>query len=163
MAVKGELEALLGAIDEAFERKAWHGPNLRGAIRGVEAAVACRRLAEGRHSIWELVVHAAYWKYAVRRRLTGVKRGSFPAEGSNWFSRPETPSEAAWRQDVALLVAEHRRLVDAARALDPRRLHQRSAGSRNTPAALLRGIAFHDVYHAGQIQLLKRMVGGPSA
>jgi hypothetical protein len=57
-----------------------------------------------------------------------------------------------------LLVAEHRALKKAARALDARRLHRPSAGSRATPAALLRGIAFHDVYHAGQIQLLKRMV-----
>ncbi len=120
--------------------------------------MACRRPARGRHSIWELVVHAAYWKYAVRRRLVGDKRGSFALTGSNWFSRPDEPSAPAWQQDVALLVAEHRGLMEVARALDPRRLHRASAGSRNTPAALLRGIAFHDVYHAGQIQVLKRLV-----
>jgi uncharacterized damage-inducible protein DinB len=153
-----ELEALLDAIDEGFERKAWHGPNLRGAIRGLDAARACFRAGPGRHSIWELVVHAAYWKYAVRRRLAGDKRGSFSFKGSNWFSRPDTPSEAAWQQDVALLVAEHRRLVETAAALDPRALHRPARGSRTTPAVLLRGIAFHDVYHAGQIQLLKRLV-----
>jgi uncharacterized damage-inducible protein DinB len=158
MALRRELEALLAAMEEAFARKAWHGPNLRGSIRGMDAGVACRRPAPGRHSIWELVVHAAYWKYAVRRRLVGDKRGSFAFKGSNWFSRPDEPSAAAWKQDVALLVAEHRALMKAARALDPGRLHRPSAGSRATPAALLRGIAFHDVYHAGQIQLLKRMV-----
>ena len=123
MAARTELDVLLVAMEEAFERKAWHGPNLRGSIRGLDPAVACRRPAKGRHSIWELVVHAAYWKYAVRRRLVGDKRGSFAFKGSNWFSRPDAPS----------------------------------AGSRTTPAVLLRGIAFHDVYHAGQIQLLKRM------
>jgi hypothetical protein len=157
MAVRNEKDALLAAMDEAFERKAWHGPNLRGAIRGLDPAVACRRPEPGRHSIWELVVHAAYWKYAVRRRLVGDKRGSFALEGSNWFSRPDEPSPGGWAQDVALLVAEHRALMKVARALDPRRLHRPSAGSRITPVALLRGIAFHDVYHAGQIQLLKRM------
>ncbi len=158
MGARTEKDALLAAMEEAFERKAWHGPNLRGSIRGLDPAVACRRPAKGRHSIWELVVHAAYWKYAVRRRLMGDKRGSFAFKGSNWFSRPDAPSAAAWAQDVALLVAEHRALMKAARALDPGRLHRPSAGSRATPAALLRGIAFHDVYHAGQIQLLKRMV-----
>ena len=157
MAARTELDTLLAAMEEAFERKAWHGPNLRGAIRGLDPAVACRRPARGRHSIWELVVHAAYWKYAVRRRLAGDKRGSFALTGSNWFSRPDEPSAPAWQQDVALLVAEHRALMEVARALDPRRLHGASAGSR-TPAALLRGIAFHDVYHAGQIQVLKRLV-----
>ncbi len=157
MKPKDELHGLLSTMDEAFERKAWHGPNLRGSIRGLSAADAAWRPAEDRHSIWELVVHAAYWKYAVRRRLSGEKRGSFSSKGSNWFSRPDVPSEAAWREDVSLLLAEHRRLMEAAAALDPRRLHAPSRGSRGTPAALLRGIAFHDVYHAGQIQLLKRM------
>jgi uncharacterized damage-inducible protein DinB len=152
-----ELEALLGAMTEAFERKAWHGPNLRGAIRGLDAATASRRPGPGRHSIRELVLHAAYWKYAVRRRLEGGQRGSFALEGSNWFARPGAASAAEWRRDVALLVAEHRRLLAVARGLDARRLHERSAGSRVTPATLLRGIAFHDVYHAGQIQLLKRL------
>jgi uncharacterized damage-inducible protein DinB len=152
-----ELHALRRAMEEAFERKAWHGPNLRGAIRGLSAADAAWRPADDRHSIWELVVHAAYWKYAVRRRLTGDKRGSFAARGSNWFSRPDVPSESGWRDDVALLMAEHRRLMEAAAALDPRRLHAPARGSGQTVATLLRGIAFHDVYHAGQIQLLKRM------
>jgi uncharacterized damage-inducible protein DinB len=169
MAARTELDALLAAMDEAFERKAWHGPNLRGSIRGMDPALACRRPLKGRHSIWELVVHAAYWKYAVRRRLAGDKRGSFTVKGSNWFSRPDAPSAAGWAQDVALLVAEHRALMKAAQALDPRRLHRPTPGSRQTPAVLLRGIAFHDVYHAGQIQLLKRLTlpaaaaGGPGS
>ena len=159
---QAELDALLVALEEAFEGKAWHGPNLRGAIRGLDAATACRRPGPRRHSIQELVVHAAYWKYAVRRRLLGARRGSFALSGSNWFARPETPSAPAWKEDVRLLVDEHRRLLEVARGLEPRRLHERAAGTRVTPAALLRGVAFHDVYHAGQIQLLKRLGSGPT-
>ena len=64
---------LLAAIDEAYERKAWHGTNLRGALRGVTARQAAWRPAAGRHNLWEIALHAAYWKYAVRRRLTGEK------------------------------------------------------------------------------------------
>jgi hypothetical protein len=83
------IELLLGLLDEAFERKAWHGPNLRGSLRGLDAKAAAWRPGPGRHNIWETAVHAAYWKYAVRRRLTGEKRGSFARGGSNWFRCPE--------------------------------------------------------------------------
>jgi len=62
---------LVKTLDEAFDRKGWHGANLRGSIRGMAADTAAWRPAPGRHNIWEIVVHAAYWKYAVRRRLLG--------------------------------------------------------------------------------------------
>jgi uncharacterized damage-inducible protein DinB len=147
---------LLSLLDEAFDRKAWHGPNLRGAIRGLHAGRAAWRPAAGRHSIWDLVVHAAYWKYAVRRRLAGEKRGSFARAGSNWFARADS-SEAAWRRDVALLQAEHRRLRDAVAALGEADLSRRVPGRRTRWATLIYGVAAHDVYHAGQIQLVKRL------
>lgn len=144
------LDILLGLLDEAFERKSWHGTNLRGSLRGLDARQAAWRPGPRRHNTWEIVVHAAYWKYAVRRRLTGEKRGSFALPGSNWFPRPGTGGgEPAWRADVALLVDEHRRLRAVVEALDERSL--------STNARLIRGIAAHDLYHAGQIQLLKRL------
>jgi hypothetical protein len=96
----------------------------------------------------------------VRRRLTGEKRGRFVLPGSNWFPRPDSASptlETDWQRDVALLDAEHRLLLEAAGKVDPAKVDQPSAGSRQTPSMLLRGIALHDVYHAGQIQLLKRL------
>jgi uncharacterized damage-inducible protein DinB len=150
--------AALELIDEAFEKKAWHGPNLRGTIRGLSAAEAAWRPGPGRHSVWELVVHAAYWKYAVRRRLTGEKRGSFALSGSNWFARPDAADEAAWSADVRLLGEEHRKLRRVVAALRDRDLDQPAAGQRATTVrVLVRGIAAHDLYHAGQIQLLKRL------
>ena len=151
---------LLELLDEAFERKAWHGPNLRGSLRGVSAAQAARRPAPGRHNIWELAVHAAYWKYAVRRRLTGERRGSFACSGSNWFHRPgPDPSAAAWRRDLALLAAEHRRLRAALSRLRAADLARMAKGHRTPNGYLVRGVAAHDLYHAGQIQLLKRLLG----
>lgn len=121
-------------------------------------AQAAWRPAPDRHSVWEIAVHAAYWKYAVRRRLTGEKRGSFPLTGSNWFERPSgAPSESAWRADVALLIAEHRALRVVVAALPAQRLARKAKGSRNTNLTLIRGVAAHDLYHAGQIQLLKRL------
>lgn len=147
---------LLKAVEEAFEKRAWHGTNLRGSIRGMDAATAAWRPAPGRHSIRELVVHAAYWKYAVRRRLTGEKRGSFALEGSNWFPR-DGADEVGWKADVELLVDEHRKLRAAIAALTDDVLERPARGHTQTPALLLRGIAAHDLYHAGQIQLLKRL------
>ena len=153
-----DIRYLLALIDEGYSRAAWHGPNLRGSIRGVTAREAAVRPGAGRHNIWELVVHAAYWKYAVRRRLLGEKRGSFSIPGSNFFARPEDRSEKAWRADVELLEREHRLLRAAVSSFPAEELDQRAKGSKTIARRLIAGIAFHDVYHAGQIQLIKRLV-----
>jgi hypothetical protein len=151
------IEILLRLLDQAFNRKAWHGSNLRGAIRGVEPPVAAWRPAEGRRCIWEIVVHAAYWKYAVRRRITGAKRGSFPLKGSNWFVRPVTISESEWRDDVSLLELTHQALRAVVAVLSPNDLQVIPRGSKVSNLDIITGIAAHDVYHAGQIQVLKRL------
>ena len=153
-----EISLLLRMLDEAFERKAWHGPNLKGSLRGVTAAQAAWRPATGRHNIWEIVVHAAYWKYAVNRRLTGGKRGSFPQKGSNWFRRPEIESEAAWRADLVILDQIHRAMRATIEKFPPSRLNSRPSGSKVSNLTLIYGIAAHDLYHTGQIQLLKKGV-----
>jgi uncharacterized damage-inducible protein DinB len=154
---RNEIDILVEVLDRGFNRRSWHGPNLRGSIRRVEAATAAWRPGAGRRNIWEIVVHAAYWKYAVRRRLLGEKRGSFPLEGSNWFARPVENSEAAWKADVALLDETHRGLRAAVARLRRRDLSAKPAGSKVSNLELIGGIAAHDVYHAGQIQLLKRL------
>ena len=151
------ISMLLASLDEAFDHKAWHGANLRGSLRGLTAQQAARRPAPGRHNIWEIAVHAAYWKYAVRRTITDEKRGSFPLRGSNWFPREE-PDAIAWRRDLELLGAEHRQLRAVVAALPAARLNQLSAKKVYTIGGLIRGIAAHDLYHGGQIQLLKRLV-----
>lgn len=146
-----EREYLLTLLDEAYEKQAWHGPNLRGALRGVTPAEAAWRPAEPRHNIWELAVHAAYWKYTVRRRLTGEKKGSFPVPGSDWFLRPQEETEEAWKADLALLAEQHRLLMDTVRRLPPLDFTEKAVRA-------IRGAAMHDVYHAGQITLIKRML-----
>src|SRR6202790_36284 len=115
--VHPEIDHLLGLLDEAYKRAAWHGPNLRGSIRGLTAREAAWRPNAERNSIWENVVHAAYWKYIVRRRLLGEKKGSFPVKGSNWFVRPVEATADAWQADVALLDQTHRSLRSAVAAL----------------------------------------------
>src|SRR5438067_1230647 len=104
---RSEIDVLLDLLDRAYDHKSWHGPNLRGSIRKVELATAAWRPAAGRRNIWEIVVHAAYWKYIVRRRLLGEKRGSFPLKGSNWFQRSLDATPEAWAEDLALLEQTH--------------------------------------------------------
>jgi len=152
-----EVRQLLAVIDSAYDRPSWHGTNLRGSIRGLTARRAAWRPAQKRHNIWELVVHAAYWKYAAWRHLTGARRGSFPLKGSNWFARGDARDERGWREDVALLDRMHRSLRAAAASLAALDLARTAAGSTVSTFALLSGVAAHDLYHAGQIQLLKRL------
>ncbi|MEX2189288.1 MAG: DinB family protein [Bacteroidota bacterium] len=155
---RAKLHLLLDLLRESYSEKAWHGPNLRGSIRGISARQAARRPARGRHNIWEIVVHCAYWKYVVRRRTLGEKKGSFPLKGSNWFRRPLEFTDSAWKRDIALLHQCHREMMRALRTLNDASLKRTPSGSKVSNAAIIRGIASHDVYHAGQIQLIKRLI-----
>jgi hypothetical protein len=152
------VDQLLEIIDRAYDHHSWHGTNLRGSIRRVRAAAAVTRPARDRHNIAELVVHCAYWKYTVVRRLTGERRGSFAVKGSNFFARQAPYSEAAWAEDVRLLDDTHRALRAAIAALTDRQLSRVLPDSDSTTVFdTVAGIAAHDLYHAGQIQLLKRL------
>jgi DinB superfamily len=151
--VNSTADLILALLDEAYDKRTWHGPNLKQSIRGVTSKQAAWRPGTGRHNIWELTLHAAYWKYVARRRIEGGKRDSFILKGSNFFARPEPGrlTEAAWREDRLVLDTEHAEL----RAAVVRVLR--------TPRAtrLLRhlyGVCFHDVYHAGQIRLLRTLM-----
>lgn len=148
------IELLLIQLDQAYNRHSWHGTNLRGSIRGLTPEQVAWRPGPKRHCIHEEVVHCAYWKYTATRRLTGEKRGSFPLEGSNWFPRKRVDA-AQWQADLRLLDAYHQKLRDVVQELSPRDL-AKPLGT-GTVQYLLSGIIAHDLYHAGQIQLLKRL------
>lgn len=150
-------QTLVDMLEESYHRQAWHGTNLRGSIRGLSLDRICWRPSPHRHNIWEIVVHCAYWKYTVRRRLTGEKRGSFPLHGSNWFRRPVERTTAEWEADLRLLESMHRMLITTIGELSDKELMKSVATKKFTHLQTIRGIALHDVYHAGQIQLLKRL------
>jgi hypothetical protein len=154
-----EMKILLTLIDQAFDHRSWHGTNLKGSIKGMKVEDAAWRPAPARHNIWELVVHAAYWKYIVRRRLRSEAKGSFPLKGSNWIKRPAAGdlTEAAWKADVRLLIDTHKTLREVVASLSPVELYQTPAGSKVSNFEMVVGIAAHDLYHAGQIQLIKRL------
>jgi len=144
-----ELKLLLDFIDSAFDKRSWHGANLMGALRGVGAKQAARKL-KGRKSIWEQALHAAYWKHIVLNQLIGTQ--PFPRRGSNWIKPPAKLSDRAWRADVKFLRDRHKRFRKAVIA---------SRGKLSAKALkMVYGAAFHDVYHAGQIKLLRRLHRG---
>ena len=148
-------DVLLANLDYAYEIRGWHGTNLRGSLRGLTPDELKWRPAKGRHNIWELVLHAAYWKYAVQRKLAGgIKRGSFPMKGSNFFSIPDDADEKRWRESLRLLDATHRQLRDTVASLPPRALDDRKR------SRMIVGVAAHDLYHTGQIQVIKRLYRG---
>jgi hypothetical protein len=158
--VDQRVRLLLEVFDQAYTAPSWHGTPLKGTLRGVTARAALWRPGPGRHNIWDLVLHTAYWKCMVRRRLLRDPGISFPRAGANWPALPERTDEAAWRRDRALLDAQHRLLRAAIAALPPARLGRRGWGGRSRwpVRAEIYGIASHDLYHAGQIQILKRLM-----
>jgi hypothetical protein len=148
---------LLEFFDQAFTAPSWHGTPLKGTLRGVSARDALWRPGRRRHCIWDLVLHAAYWKCMVRRRLLRDPAISFPRDGSNWFELPKPANEAAWKRDRALLDEQHALLRRAITGLRDQDLTRRGWHSRWPNKAEIYGIASHDLYHAGQIQILKRL------
>ena len=154
-----EIAQLVAILDQAYNKTSWHGTNLRGSLRRVSPAHAAWRPSAQRHNIWEIVVHAAYWKYAATRRFTDGARGSFQLKGSNWFPRPSTNArdDKAWRADLQLLDDMHDALRAAVITLSANDLPKIPPGKKVSNFALLSGAAAHDLYHAGQIQLLKRL------
>jgi hypothetical protein len=146
-------DVLLQGLDTAFDKKSWHGTTLLGAVRGVDARTAARRV-HGRRSVWEQVLHAAYWKHRVLNKIAGPSR--FPRQGSDWPKLPDPPDAASWRADVELLRDIQRRLRAAVEALPAAKLRDAQV------VWLTHGAAAHDLYHAGQIKLLLRLIADAS-
>ena len=141
---------LLSVLDCAFDRRSWHGANLISSLRGVNAKTALRKIGR-RKTIWQQLLHAAYWKHVVLNKLTGTT--PFGRPGSNWPATPQAASDANWRSDLRFLRDEHARLRRAIEQLPPRKLDAKTVW-------LIHGVAAHDAYHAGQIKLLRRLLRG---
>ena len=148
---------LLETMDASFDRRGWQGTTLRGALRGMTPAEALRRPGPGRHCAWDYVLHCAYWKYAVRRRFLGEAIGSFPRSPANWPDVPARADARRWKDDVKLLVEQHRLLRRMVERLAPAQLEGRSAKKAWRNIEQLYGVVAHDLYHTGQIQLTRRL------
>lgn len=127
-----------------------------GALRGVKPDAAIWRPDAGRHNIAELTIHAAYWKYRACRLISDASPRSFELTGSDFMERSAPYTVREWKADTALLVTWHGRFRSAVAELPGARLTDIVTDTFTT-ADVVTGVAAHDLYHAGQIQLLKRL------
>lgn len=155
---KKHLESILQLLDPPKGFQPWHGgPGLMGCLRGVNAKQAAWKPAPGRHSIWELALHMAYWKYAVRRYLNPKTRKGFGKSPANW-PVVDKYTEGQWKKDKAFIKKEHEALLAAIKAFPVKRLDDKTTSKKEwTYRQLIEGIAVHDTYHIAQVQLMKRL------
>jgi uncharacterized damage-inducible protein DinB len=148
-----ELAGFAEQARRAFEGEAWHGPAVLELLEDVTAEEAAARPAPGAHSIWEVALHIGAWDAIVVRRMAGETLVEVP-EAEDW---PQPgPSAASWDATRQALREGNRRLRQAIAALDGARLDAPVPGKDYDHRFLLHGVVQHDLYHAGQIALLKR-------
>jgi hypothetical protein len=138
-------------LDEGYGPGSWHGPDLKAALADVPPALAFWRPAQERHSIAEIALHHAYYVRSVRVQLSATASAEpFVLEGEDWFALADE-SRLSWARVLSVVGAEQQKLADAVNKL----------GAANADAFnVVLGITCHAVYHAGQIQLLKRLHDG---
>lgn len=140
-------------LHRSFEGEAWHGPAVLEILKDVTARQAAAKPIPGIHSIWELVLHVATWQRIVTRRLKGEACEPTPAQN---FPKVRDKSAGAWKRALALLGGRHGELAAAVAALPEARLSEIVPGKNYTVEFMLHGAIQHDLYHAGQMALLKK-------
>jgi uncharacterized damage-inducible protein DinB len=152
-----EAARIADQLRRAFDGEAWHGDSVFEILEGVTAARAAARPIACAHTIWELILHIAAWDGAVLRRMGGVAVTLSDAEN---FPAVKDASDAAWRGALAQVRRVHEDLVKTVAALPDSRLDEvvpGKEGAHYTFYYMLHGVVQHELYHAGQIALLKKM------
>jgi len=148
-----EVANVLDEFKRIYNGDAWHGPSLKEILTGMTPELAAARPLAGAHSIWELVLHIVAWEEVFCRRLEG-QRADEPEEGD--FPPVSDISQDAWAQVLARLDRSHDRLIEVTSTLTDSALTETVAGKDFSISFLLHGIVRHNIYHAGQIALLKK-------
>ena len=152
-----EIDRILDQLKRSYHGEAWHGPALREILLDVTAAQAAARPLPEAHTIWELVLHITTWEDATRKALEGIPINV--SEEENFPAIPDT-SDAAWHDALTTLEATHYALRDATARLTDADLDNTAPGRPYSFYFLLHGIIQHNLYHAGQIVLLKKVLAG---
>lgn len=150
-----EIERILNQLKRAFEGPGWHGPSVKEVLNGLTAQQAHARPLKNGHSIYELVRHIAVWEDVGRRRLEGDPAEVAISSPEDW-PPPDDMSEPAWGQAKAALDHGHQALVDAIKKVPETRLDEPILPGKSSVYVTLHGVIQHDLYHAGQIAILKK-------
>jgi uncharacterized damage-inducible protein DinB len=158
-----ESSRLIDQFTRAHDGDPWHGSPVKAILAGVTAAQAAAEPPNGAHSIWALVLHMTAWRNEVAERATGKPAGE-PAAGD--YPAVGDPTPARWTAALAALDASHANLVNVVKDMTDAYLWKATNDPRNRPLGtgvsyyeLLHGIVQHDAYHAGQIAILKKVLG----
>lgn len=150
-----EAALIADQLRRAFDGHAWHGPALLELLKDVDAATAAAKPLPDVHSIWELVLHIRAWDNAGLRRLAGE---TAKLKGNaNFPLVPMPPSEGAWRESIAAAQHTHETLVTTIAGLSEKKLRDQVPGKTYDFYHMFHGIAQHELYHAGQIAILKKV------
>lgn len=148
-----EIERIKDQMQKTFYKDAWHGGSVMEFLSEIGAEEAASRPLKARHSIWELVQHMETWKRVARKAVEGLKMGRISPE-EDWLPIGST-GEEAWARTVESLKEEHEALAGALSRLSEERLEATAPGRSYTFYTLLHGVIHHDLYHLGQIAILK--------
>ncbi|NIR52928.1 DinB family protein [candidate division KSB1 bacterium] len=151
-----EVERITDQLDRAFQGEAWHGPSISEALADLTSEQAAAKPIATAHSIWELVLHIRAWKDIVRKRLSGEKVEPTPEE--DWPPVIDN-SEDAWQMAVKELRESHEALLTTVKQLEDARLEEKVPGKNDSIYLVLHGLIQHDLYHTGQLVLLKKTLG----
>jgi hypothetical protein len=143
-------------LQEGYGRGAWHGPDLKAALGDVTPELAFQRPAPGRHNIAEIALHHAYYVRSVWTLVSGRPADPFVLTGEDWFEVSDE-QRLSWARILTTLESEQQRLVTLMDELEAGRAA--AAVSDDERFGLVLGITCHAIYHAGQVQLIKRLQG----
>ena len=150
-----EVQRIRVQLRHAYRGPAWHGPAIRELLEGVDATTAAARPIPNAHSIWELVLHMTYWRRTAAAALDGGPVDPEPPMEEN-FPPVDDVSAQAWDQALAALEESQKALLARLKTFREERLHERVPGRQYDRYFLLHGVIQHDIYHGGQIALLKK-------
>jgi hypothetical protein len=156
-AVSSDLESRI--LREGYGPGAWHGADFKAALADVTPALAYRRPAAGRHNIAEIALHHAWCLRSVTAQVSGAQGEPFPLEGEDWFDLPDEKT-LAWSTVLSRVESEQKRLAAAIADIESGRKPSALAALADEERFnLVLGITCHAVYHAGQVQLVKKLLG----
>lgn len=155
-----EAARIADQLRRAFDGKAWHGDSLLEILKDVTPAQAAVHPIKDAHSIWELALHIAAWDGVALRRLGGKTATVSAAKN---FPSVTDASDGAWRETLADLQRVHQQLISAVAVFPDSRLSEKvpgKSGAHHNFYYMLHGVVQHELYHAGQIAILKKALFG---